>query len=360
MNARNIIVLVIGLAIAGGTGFMMWKFLNAKQSEIKAQVQNERQKVPPQIPTVKVLVAKSDLQVGTQIGRESLHWQTWPQESVAPTYVVEGAKLTDAGKSEEKRLTIDDFVGAVVRLPIAAGQPLTPGLVARAGDRGFLAAVLQPGMRAMSIGVSQVSGISGFILPGDRVDILWDVKNSSKGFPFTQTLMRDIRVIAIDQKTQASGATPAKTITLELTPVQVEALSLANNMGSLEFVLRSIAPDKEEEKQLAGTEDSLLKVSMTDGTQAGALIGTDLLAVTQDDKREDISRDSWTVERDLLFGLRGRSRTEITPQLPPQPTPSGTASGSGSSKKRAVVSTGSSSVKIVIVRGTKAQAVNVK
>lgn len=355
MNARNIIVLVVGLAIAGGTGFMMWKFLNSKQDQMRAQVQDERQKIPPTIPTVKVLVAKSDLQVGTQIGRESLHWQTWPQESVAPTYVVEGAKLTDAGKSEEKRLTIEDFIGAVVRLPIAAGQPLTPGLVARAGDRGFLAAVLQPGMRAMSIGVSQVSGISGFILPGDRVDILWDVKKSSKGQPFTQTLMRDIRVIAIDQKTQASGATPAKTITLELTPVQVEALSLAASMGSLEFVLRSIAPDKEGDKQMASAEDSLLQVSMSDGTQAGALIGSDLLAVSQDDKREDISRDSWTVERDLLFGRKKPPTIVVTP-----PIRTGTTGSSRSGTKRTTAVSGSSRVRIDIVRGTKVQAVNVK
>ena len=355
MNAKNIIVLVLGLAIAGGTGFMMWKFLNAKRSEIETQVQNERQKIAPPIPTVKVLVAKSDLVVGTQIGRENLHWQTWPQESVAPTYVVEGNKLTDAGKSSEQKLTIEDFIGAVVRLPIAAGQPLTPGLVARAGDRGFLAAVLQPGMRAMSIGVSQVSGISGFILPGDRVDIMWDVKSSSKGFPFTQTLMRDIRVIAIDQKTQASGASPAKTITLELTPVQVEALSLASSMGSLEFVLRSIAPDKEEQKRLAGTEDGLLQVSMSDGTQAGALIGADLLAVSREDEKEDISRDSWTVERDLLFGGKKPMRIVVTP-----PKPRGTSGSSSSGTKRATASSGSSRVRIDIVRGTKVQAVNVK
>ncbi len=350
MNAKNIIVLVIGLAIAGGTGFMMWKFLNAKRSEIETQVQNERQKVPPPIPTVKVLVAKSDLVVGAQIGRENLHWQTWPQESVAPTYVVEGNKITDAGKSEDKKLTIEDFIGAVVRLPIAAGQPLTPGLVARAGGRGFLAAVLQPGMRAMSIGVNQISGISGFILPGDRVDIMWDVKKSSKGKPFTQTLMRNIRVIAIDQKTQAFGASPAKTITLELTPVQTEALSLASTMGSLEFVLRSIAPDKDERRQLAGGEDGLLQVSMSDGTQAGALIGSDLLAVTAENERVDIARDSWTVERDLLYGGKQPKRIVVKP---PKPRSTGGSSRSGTTG-------GSGRVKIEIVRGTSVQAIKIK
>lgn len=356
MNPKNIIVLVVGLAIAGGTGFMMYKFLNAKQAEIKNKVENEKQKVPPQIPTVKVLVAKSDLVVGTQIGRENLHWQVWPQESVAPTYVVEGNKLVDAGKSEEKRLTIEDFIGAVVRLPIAAGQPLTPGLVAQKGDRGFMAAVLQPGMRAMSIPVSVVSGISGFILPGDRVDIMWDVKKGRRG-PFTQTLMQNIRVLAIDQKTQASGASPAKTVTLELTPKQVEALSLASNLGSLEFVLRSIAPDEEEQKRLQGAEDGLLQVSMSDGTQGGALIGADILAVSEEDKEEEITRDSWTQEPELLFG--GKPRKQVAPVAQPRVTTVGTGRGSGSRGAR-VSAGGSGGARITIVRGTQAQAVKLK
>ena len=356
MNPKNIIVLVIGLAIASGTGFMMFKFLNAKQEEIKTKVENEKQKVPPQIPTVKVLVAKSDLAVGTQIGRENLHWQVWPQESVAPTYVVEGNKIVDAGKSEEKRLTIEDFIGGVVRLPVAAGQPLTPGLVAQKGERGFMAAVLQPGMRAMSLPVNAITGISGFILPGDRVDIMWDVRKSSRG-TFTQTLMENIRVLAIDLKTQAGGPTPAKTLTLELTPKQVEVLSLANNLGSLEFVLRSIAPDKEEQKRQQGAEDGLLQVSMSDGTQSGALIGADILAVSKDDEEAEVTRDRWTLPPELYFG--GKPKNTVAPVAKPRTTSVGTGRGSGGSGS-GVSGGGSRGARITIVRGTQAQAIKLK
>ena len=96
----------------------------------------------PTIPTARVLVAKQDLVVGTFVKREDLHWQQWPEESITPAYVTD-SKLLDAGKSDQKRLTVDDFIGGVVRQPIAAGQPLVRGLVAKAGERGFLAAVLQ-------------------------------------------------------------------------------------------------------------------------------------------------------------------------------------------------------------------------
>ena len=355
MNPKSIIVLVVGLAIAGGTGFMMYKFLNAKQAEIKKDVTAERQKVPPQIPTVKVLVAKSDLVVGTRIGRENLHWQVWPQESVSPSYVVEGSKLVDAGKSDEKKWTLDDFLGSVVRLPIAAGQPVTVGMVAQKGERGFLAAVLQPGMRAMSLPVNVITGISGFILPGDRVDIMWDVKKSNRG-PFTQTLMQNIRVLAVDQKTQASGASPAKTLTLELTPKQVEALSLASNLGSLEFVLRSIAPDEEEREQQQGAEDGLLQVSMSDGTQGGALIGADILAVSEKDKEEEVTRDSWTLPPELMYGGKPKKKKiAVAPQPRLQGTGTGRGTGGGS-----VAGGGSRSSRITIVRGTQAQAIKLK
>lgn len=354
MNPKNIIVLLIGLVIASGTGYMMYKFLNAKEREIENKVQNEKQKVPPQIPTVKVLVAKSDLAVGMQIGHENLHWQLWPQESVAPAYVVEGNKLTDAGKSEAKRLTKEDFVGATVRQPIAAGQPVTIGLVAKKGERGFMAAVLKPGMRAMSLPVSALTGVSGFILPGDRVDIMWDVKTTGlKGHAFTQTLMEDIRVLAIDTKTAASVATKAGSFTLELTPKQVEMLSIAANNGSLEFVLRSVAPDLADQKRRENAENGLLQVSMGEGTRPGALIGEDILAVSREGERKEVTRDRYTLVGELLYGKAPRKKTESSP--PPKPvavsTPSRTQTGTSSSGRR---------VKITVVRGSKPQTIRIK
>ena len=94
---------------------------------------------------------------------------------------------------------------------------------------------------------------------------------------------------------------------------------------------------------------------MSDGTQAGALIGSDLLAVSQDDEKVEISRDSWTVERDLLFG--GKKPRQL---VLPQPTRPRTGSGGSGKKKTVATSGGSSRSRIVIVRGTSSQAINVK
>jgi pilus assembly protein CpaB len=368
MDKRNIALIAVALGIAIGAGLMVKAFLTRQQVEIAEEIKNQQKVVPPTIPTARVLVAKKDLIVGTFVKREDLHWQLWPEESITPAYVTD-SKLLDAGKSDQKRLTIDDFVGGVVRAPISGGQPLVRGLVAKAGERGFLAAVLQPGMRAMSVPVSPTSGISGFILPGDHVDILWDVKKSSKGYAFTQTLFRDIRVIAIDQKTSASGATPAKNITLELTPFQTEAMSFAQNMGGIEFTLRSIVPEEDKDSILEGDDGGLLAqvgLGRSDGVEKGALLGPELLAVATEKEIKEIARDSWTVERDLLFGSRntGRNRGPLPGAARPAPTPAPAPVASNRKQRSAptniAVPVGTASTKISIIRGTATQTVTVK
>lgn len=368
MDKRNIALIAVALGVAIGAGFMVSAFLSKKQQDIKAQVEATQKVVPPTIPTARVLVAKKDLIVGTFVKREDLHWQQWPEESITPAYVTD-SKLLDAGKSDQKKLTIDDFVGGVVRQPISAGQPLVQGLVAKAGERGFLAAVLQPGMRAMSVPVSPTSGISGFIMPGDHVDVLWDVKKSSKPYPFTQTLFRDIRVIAIDTKTSATGATPAKTITLELTPFQTEAMSLAQNMGGIEFTLRSIVPEEDKENILdANLNDGLLAqvgLGRSDGIEKGALLGPELLAVAQEKEVKEIARDSWTVESDLLFGSRNTTGHQAALALASAPTPPPVPRNTKKAKpaqgnSNNFLPAGGRAVKISIVRGTATQTIKVK
>jgi pilus assembly protein CpaB len=368
MNKRNIALIAVALGIAIGAGFMVSAFLGQQERQMANELKKQQRVVPPTIPTARVLVAKKDLVVGTFVKREDLHWQLWPEESITPAFVTD-SKLLDAGKSDQKRLTIDDFVGGVVRAPIAGGQPMVLGLVAKAGERGFLAAVLQPGMRAMSIPVSPTSGISGFILPGDHVDILWDVKKSRKGYPFTQTLFRDIRVIAIDQKTSAAGATPAKTLTLEFTPFQTEAMSLAQNMGGIEFTLRSIVPETDNDSILEGDlEGGLLAqvgLGRSDGVERGALLGPELLAVAREKEIKEVARDSWTVETDLLFGRKGNTRGDRGPlegSTTPSPTPKPVANRGkpGAPGTNNVLPAGSSGVKISIVRGTATQTIRVK
>ena len=367
MDKNKIILLAVGVAITVGFGIMFNTFLNSKTESIEATLKAQQRVVPPTIPVARVLVAKKDLVVGTFVKREDLHWQLWPEESISPIFVSD-AKTADVGKSEKKLLTIEDFVGGVVRNPIAAGQPMVQGLVSNPGERGFLAAVLQPGMRAMSVPVSPTSGISGFILPGDHVDILWDVKKSSKGYPFTQTLFRDIRVIAIDMKTSAKGATPAKTLTLEFTPFQTEAMSLAQTMGGIEFTLRSIVPETDNDNILEGGLDGglLAQVGLgrSDGIEAGALLGSELLAVAREKEIKEIARDSWTVQSQLLFGKgkpAGRGKDTGAGQASPQPTPvSAGKAKPGAPAATNVLPAGAKGVKISIVRGTQTQTVRVK
>lgn len=368
-NPRTIAFIAVALGIAIGAGLMVKAYLGAQEKKIADRIKDEQKVVPPTIPTARVLVAKQDLVVGTFVKREDLHWQQWPEESITPAYVTD-SKLLDAGKSDQKRLTVDDFIGGVVRQPIAAGQPLVRGLVAKAGERGFLAAVLQPGMRAMSVPVSATSGISGFILPGDHVDVLWDVKKSKKGHPFTQTLFRDLRVIAVDTKTSATGATPAKTLTLELTPFQTEAMSLAQNMGGIEFTLRSIVPETDKDSILEDENGSLLaKVGLgrSDGIEKGALLGPELLAVAQETEVKEVIRDSWTLENDLLYGVKGTKRIRAdgredvaTPvSTRPTPVPGSQSRKSKSQPVSSVLPAGKRGVPISIVRGTKAETVRV-
>lgn len=364
MNKRNIALIAVALGIAIGAGFMVSAYLSGARTTIENDIKARQRVVPPTIPTARVLVAKKDLIVGTFVKREDLHWQLWPEESITPSYVTD-SKLLEAGKTKEKKVTIEDFIGGVVRTPIAGGQPMVRGLVAKAGERGFLAAVLQPGMRAMSVPVSPTSGISGFILPGDHVDILWDVRKSKKGYPFTQTLFRDIRVIAIDRKTVATGATPAKTLTLELTPFQTEAMSFAQNMGGIEFTLRSIVPEEDKDSVLEGDLNGglLAQVGLgrSDGIEKGALLGPELLAVATEKEIKEVARDSWTIESDLLFGRKGNTRGDRGP-LGGTPTP---VPVSGAKKKSGAPSVSNvipvpKGAKINIVRGTATQTIRVK
>jgi pilus assembly protein CpaB len=149
-----------------------------------------------------------------------------------------------------------DFTGAMVRQPLAAQQPITSGAVIRPGDHGFLAAVLSPGMRAVTVGVDAITGTAGLIWPGDRVDLLLTQQLNMPHLPPAQhvsaeTVLSDVRVIAIDQRlvqgASADHKSPglARTVTLEVTPAQAERVSVAERLGSLSLVVRSAELSKD-------------------------------------------------------------------------------------------------------------------
>jgi pilus assembly protein CpaB len=160
----------------------------------------------------------------------------------------------------------EPFIGAVVRTGFSAGEPVTEARVAKPGDRGFLAAVLRSGMRAVAVAVNPATGVSGFVLPGDRVDVLLTYTMPAKGqnqrvITATETSVEDVRVIAVDQSTndQSTGAVLAKTVTLEATPKQAEMLNLMAQMGRVSLSLRSLPkaqPEPASAAQVSLKQDS--------------------------------------------------------------------------------------------------------
>ena len=228
----------------------------------------------PVEPMAKVLVAAKDLQPGQRLTEGDLDWKDWPADEVNPAFITDGsvpvpstepaaeaadkpegavASVTRAATNLATGGAKADYVGSVVREPILAGEPIVSRKIVRAGDSGYMAAYLEPGMRAMAIRVTVETAAGGFILPGDRVDVLLtrettlanvgaDAGDRSKFS--SSTVMQNVKVLAIDQSTRAGDdeqAVVGATATLELGPRDAEALALAKSEGELSLVLRSYA-----------------------------------------------------------------------------------------------------------------------
>jgi len=202
----------------------------------------------------KVLVARKALPVGTIIDAESLTFQPWPNEMMQSAYYTEGQPEADMSK----------LLGTVVRYPITAGQPLTRGALVGPQDRGFLAAALGPGMRAVTVPVNASSGVAGFVFPGDRVDIvLTQEVGGGEGPPLkvSETVVRNVRVLATDQRIDSKGEdgkTEVRTfsnVTLEATPRIAEKIAVAQSVGQLSLSLRSIADNTAELERAIASGD---------------------------------------------------------------------------------------------------------
>lgn len=241
MSARNILFLIVAIAIAGGTALYVKTWIGAERA--RAHVMQAGKPVKALASTM-VLVAKKAMPAGTFVKPDLIEWRPWPEDGVIEGYIV---RQPGASADRDPK---DDFEGAVVRNELAAGQPITADRVVSPGDRGFLAAVLEPGYRAVSVPVNATTGIAGFIFPGDWVDVLLtmrvkgdDESGKAKTRYFSQTLLAGIRVLAIDQTVENVDGkpSPAKTATLQVTPKQAEKVAIALNMGDLSLSLRSLA-----------------------------------------------------------------------------------------------------------------------
>src|SRR5229473_2182391 len=243
MRARTLILVFLAIILAGGTAFLARNFL-ARERETIVQ---EQAPLKVQTPAKSVLVAKTDLKRGQILRPEDTVWQIWPEGGLDRNYIVLGGPPVPAR-------TPESFAGYVSRNPIPAGEPITDSRVVAPGSRGFLAAVLRPGMRAISVPVTITSGIAGFIFPGDQIDLMltYTVPTAVLGAGFehkaVQTVLRNVRVVAIDQRLESKPgeAVPAHTATFEVTPKQSEVIALASKIGEMFLTLRSLVPSPQE------------------------------------------------------------------------------------------------------------------
>jgi pilus assembly protein CpaB len=242
---RGVVVVVIGiaLAIAGVTFVVVPRLLRAAPGEQPVAA--------PQAPTAKVLVAAVNLPAGTLIKPDQVRWQNWPEQGIDASFIVERG-------GEDPAKTV---VAAAVKRGFVAGEPIVAARLAKKGEAGFLAAALTPGMRALTVKIDAVTGLGGFVLPGDRVDVMMNAQldiehpertaNKNEIKYFAEIVETDVRVLAVDQNMKdlpvADEKTQAKvgaTATLEVSVKQAERISVANQIGRLTLVLTSLArPD---------------------------------------------------------------------------------------------------------------------
>ncbi len=243
MDVRKVILLVGALLVAAVTAIFARSLLSAN-----AAAPAQAAVVAP--TGLRVLVAVKDLPAGTILDESSFAFQPWPKDMVDKAYFLQ-ADTTPASLS-----------GKVVRIALSAGQPLTKSSVIGPGERGYLAAALGPGMRAVTVTVSDATGVAGFVFPGDRIDLMLthEVPALDEGLPLkvSETILRNVRVLAIDQSmTDPEDGKPSvsKTITLEVAPKHAEVIAVSQSLGQLSMSLRSIADNAAElERAIASGE----------------------------------------------------------------------------------------------------------
>lgn len=237
VNSRSIILICAALVVAGLTAYLARGWLTDNTTKAP-------QVAAPAPSNVQVLVAQTNIPIGVILKQEHLRWQPWPEEGNLDNYIVKSQRSMDA------------YIGAVVRQSIVAGEPITDARVVKQGEQGFLAAALTPGMRAITVPISDTSGIAGFVFPGDRVDLVLShsVAVESKTRMASETVLTNVRVLAIDQNSNDQANVPAvgRTATLEVTPKQVEKINVARQLGGLSLSLRPL-----QQEDQAGDGQSL-------------------------------------------------------------------------------------------------------
>jgi len=317
MRAGLVALIVVALAAAGGAAY----FANRMASSAVPE-SGEAARAPVAIPDVQVLVAAADIAPGDVLSGGAVRWLPWPSEAVRDTFVALPADEVRGG-ADALEARLDElaapFVGKVARRPIAEGQPLTQDMVFARGEANFLTGALDQGMRAVAVPVSAETGAAGFVLPGDRVDVIvshditQSVPRDLQGSIYAAGMLRhaadtvvsDVLVLAADQAIAPSDdekAQIAKTVTLQVSPEQAEAIAVAQSMGEVSLSLRGL-----------GDRGRAARAGFTADTRVSRSLSRVIAAVRNGDKSKPSASEARAAPRP----------PKAAPQAPRQPSSGG-------------------------------------
>jgi pilus assembly protein CpaB len=244
MRPIVIVLIVLALGTAAIAAFLVSQFLQSQTTPTPTT-----QAV--QTGTQNVLVAARDILPGTVLTADDIRWEPWPETLLDDRFVVQPAQVENQTPAADPQ---QEFIDQIARRSIMNGEPMSREMVIKQGDKSVTAANLAPGMRAITINVTPNQGVAGLILPNDHVDLLMDVSvrelvglNGWKDVVLkygAETFLRDIRVVAINQKLahdpKEGVAEPGNLVTLEVTPNQAERILIAQQVGTVSLTLRSL------------------------------------------------------------------------------------------------------------------------
>lgn len=251
MNAARLGVLVLAVVAAGLAALLARSLVSSNKEAPAEQVQ--------QVPTTEILVAATDLERGAALKAGDFRWQAWPQGAAGANLIVR-AQQPDAA---------DKLAGRLARAPIANGEPITEAKLVDLKNGGFMSALIGPGMRAVAVPISPETGVGGFILPNDHVDVVLTYhqreQTNSEDVVKSETILHNVHVLAIDQRFKEEGGEQVaigKTATLELSAKQVEVLALSQAQGTISLSLRGLAGADQQanEDDAAKSDGSIVRV----------------------------------------------------------------------------------------------------
>jgi pilus assembly protein CpaB len=223
-------IIVLGIAVVAG-GIAAFLAGRSDQPTVSAPV--------AQLETTDVLIANSDIGLGSTVSAQDLRWQTWPAASAGSNFI----------RKNERPDAINQIAGSITRVAFSSGEPIREAKLIKAKGSGYMAAILPSGMRAISVEILPETGAGGFILPNDHVDVILSQRDKAAEkaagveVHTSNTILSNVRVLAIDQTVEEKNGQRViigKTATLELSSRQAETLALSRQLGTLSLALRSL------------------------------------------------------------------------------------------------------------------------